>query len=145
MGLLGKFMGNQPAKKPTDDVLLLLAMMMMSSADGVLEGAEIMTLQGFVNTLPEFKDSDNFGEQMAAANKLASKYPTPKDAIKALGEISSDKIKRKAFVLAADIALSSGDVDEAEEEMLEAMQRVLGIDDQMANDVIQVLAFKYAG
>jgi hypothetical protein len=144
MGLLGKFLGNQPAKKPTDDTLLLLSMLMMASADGVLEGAEIMTLQGFVNTLPEFKDAADFGELMSSANKLASKYPTPKDAIKALAEISNPTIKKKAFVLAADIALSSGEVDEAEEEMLEAMQRVLGIDDKLANDIVQVLALKYA-
>ena len=143
MGLLGKLRGSQPAKKATDDILLLLAMMMMSSADGALEPSEIAQLEAFINTLPEFKDAD-FDNQFGQAKKLAAKYPKPKDAVKALAEISNPAIKRKAFVLAADIALSSGDVDESEEELLEAMQRVLDIDEGVANQIVQVLALKYA-
>ena len=143
MGLLGKFLGNAPAKKPTDDILLLHAMLLMSSVDGYLEGSEVATLEAFINTLPEFKEAD-FENQMAAARKLRAKFNSAQDGVKALAEISSDAVKKKAFVLAADIALSSGDVDEAEEELLEAMQRILGIDDNLANTIVQVLALKYA-
>jgi tellurite resistance protein len=143
MGLLGKFLGGSPAKKPTDDILLLHAMMLMSSVDGYLEGSEIATLEAFINTLPEFKDAD-FDAQMAAAKKLRAKFQTVQDAVKALAEISSDAVRKKTFVLAADIAMSSGDIDDAEEELLEAMQRVLGIDDGLANKIVEVLALKYA-
>jgi tellurite resistance protein len=143
MGLLGKFLGNKPAKKATDDVLLLHAMMLMSSADGALEGSEIATLEGFINTLPEFKDAD-FDQQMAEAKKLRNKFRDVQDAVKALGEIQSEAIRKKAYILAADIAMSSGDVDEAEEELLDAMQRVLNIDDALATKVLEVLALKYA-
>ena len=143
MGLLVKFLGGSPAKKATDDVLLLHAMLLMSSIDGYLEGSEVATLEAFINTLPEFKNAD-FDQQMAQARKLRAKFEKPQDAVRALAEISSEAVKKKAFVLAADIALSSGDVDEAEEELLEAMQRVLGIDDQLAGQIISVLALKYA-
>jgi thioredoxin-like negative regulator of GroEL len=143
MGLLGKMFGGAPAKKATDDVLLLHSMMLMSSADGFLEGAEVATLEGFINTLPEFRDAD-FDAQMTQARKLASKYKSTKEAVQALSEISSPAVKMKAFVLAADIAMSSGDIDEAEEELLEAMQRVLGVDDATATKVVEVLALKYA-
>lgn len=143
MGLLGKFLGGAPAKKATDDVLLLHAMMLMSSVDGYMEGSEIATLEGFINTLPEFKDAD-FDKQLAEAKKLRAKFPSAQDAVKALGDIGSVAVKKKAFILAADIAMSSGDVDEAEEELLEAMQRILGIDDDLANKAIEVLALKYA-
>ncbi len=143
MGLLGKMFGGAPAKKATDDVLLLHSMMLMSSADGFLEGSEVATLEGFINTLPEFRDAD-FDAQMTAARKLAAKYKSSKEAVQALGEISSPAVKMKAFVLAADIAMSSGDIDEAEEELLEAMQRILGVDDAMASKIIEVLALKYA-
>lgn len=143
MGLLGKMFGGQPAKKASDDVLLLHSMMLMSSADGYLEGAEVATLEGFINTLPEFRDAD-FDQQMTQARKLASKYKSTKEAVQALSEISSPAVKMKAFVLAADIAMSSGDIDEAEEELLEAMQRVLGVDDATAQKVVEVLALKYA-
>lgn len=143
MGLLGRLMGSTPAKKPTDDILLLHAMMLMSSVDGYLEGAEVATLEAFINTLPEFRDAD-FDQQMAAAKKLRAKFEKPQDAVRALAEISSDAVKKKTFVLAADIAMSSGDIDESEEELLEAMQRVLNIDDALAQKIIEVLALKYA-
>ncbi len=143
MGLLGKFFGGAPAKKATDDVLLLHAMMLMSSVDGYMEGSEVATLEGFINTLPEFKDAD-FDDQLAAAKKLRAKFQTPQDAVKALSDISSPAVKKKAYILAADIAMSSGDVDEAEEELLEAMQRILGIDDALAEKAIEILALKYA-
>lgn len=143
MGLFGKLLGSTPAKKPTDDILLLHAMMLMAAADGYLEGAEVATLEAFINTLPEFKEAD-FDAQMTAAKKLGAKYKSSKEAVNALAEISSEAVRKKTFVLAADIALSSGDVDEAEEELLEAMQRILNIDDQLAHQVIQVLALKYA-
>ena len=143
MGLLGKFFGGDTAKKPTDDILLLHAMVMMSTVDGDIEGVELATLEAFINTLPEFRDADT-GAQLAAARKLSTKYKTSEEAVGALAEISSDAVRKKAFVLAADIALSSGDVDEAEDKLLEAMQRVLGIDDALANKIVEVLALKYA-
>lgn|SRR5262245_812809 len=143
MGLLDRLKGNAPAKKASDDQLLLLSMMMMSSVDGTLEASEIAALEQFINTLPEFKEAD-FDNQFAAARKLAAKYKSPKEAVQALGDISNANVKRKAFVLAADIAMSSGDVDQAEEELLEAMQRVLQIDDRVANQIVEVLALKYA-
>ena len=52
-------------------------------------------------------------------------------------------VKKKTCVLAAYCAMSSGEVDASEEELLEAMQRVLGIDDNLANSIVQVLALKY--
>jgi len=137
------FRGKEPAKKASDDILLLHAMMLMASIDGVMEPSEIETLEGFINTLPEFKDAD-FDVQMAAARKLRAKFNSGQEAVKALGEISSEAVRKKAFILAADIAMSSGDVDDAEEELLEAMQRVLGIDDSLAQKAIEILALKYA-
>ena len=47
------------------------------------------------------------------------------------------------FDRAADIAMASGDIDEAEDKLLEAMQRLLGIDDAFAGKVIEVLQTKY--
>ena len=87
MGLFGKILGSQPAKKASDDVLLLHAMLLMASADGYMEGSEIETLEAFINTLPEFKEAD-FDKQMADAKKLRAKFNSVQEAVKALGEIS---------------------------------------------------------
>jgi tellurite resistance protein len=143
MGLLSMFRGNAPAKKPTDDVLLMLSMLLMSHADGLLDDSEAGSLVAFVGQLPEF-DGKEIEGVYAAAVKLANKYPNLLDAVQALNDFSSDTVKRKAFVLAADLAMSSGDVDEEEDELLTRMQSVLGIDDATAHKVLEVLAMKYA-
>ena len=101
------------------------------------------TLEAFFNTLPEF-DGKDFNELLAQANKVVARYGNLKESIKGLSEIQSEAVRKKCFVLAADIALSSGDVDEAEDRMLEAMQRILGIDDATAQKVLEVLTMKYA-
>ena len=144
MGLLSKVTaGSTPQKKAGDDVLLLHGMMLMAGADGVIEGAEITTLQGFWNTLPEFQGKD-FDAVLADANKVVARYGNLKESIQALGEIESEAVKQKLFVLAADLAMSSGDVDENEDELLETMQRLLGVDDSQATKILEVLALKYA-
>jgi uncharacterized tellurite resistance protein B-like protein len=143
MGLFSKIAGMTPTKKATDDVLLLHGMLLMSAADGQIEQSEISNLQTFFSTLPEFEGKD-FGRLIEQANKVIARYGSMKESVKSLSEIQSDAVRKKCFILAADIAMSSGDVDEAEEQMLEAMQRILNIDDDLAHKVLEVLALKYA-
>jgi tellurite resistance protein len=146
MGLLGKFFGGQPAKKPTDDVLLLHAIMCMAAADGIIEESEGEMIRNYANTLPEFRfmSGEQFAKCFDATGKIIHKYNKDmKSSLQALNEIQSDAVRKKAFVLAVDIAMSSGDIDEAEEEMLEAMQRILRIEDDLARRIVEVIAIKY--
>ncbi len=144
MGLLSRIAGKvQPAKKASDDVLLFHGMLLMAGADGVLEGPERATVEAMFDTLPEFGDKD-FGELLTQANKVVARYGNLQESIKALAEIESPVIRTKCFILAADIAMSSGDVDEAEDKMLDAMQRLLNVDDDTAAKVLEVLSMKYA-
>ena len=144
MGLLSRLMGGgQTAKKASDDVLLLHGMLLMAGADGTIEQSELSTVQAFFDTLPEFKDK-SFDELLSQANRVVAKHGGLKQSINALGEIQSPAIKKKCFVLAADIAMASGDIDEAEDKLMEAMQRLLGIDDDFAAKVVEVLQTKYA-
>jgi uncharacterized tellurite resistance protein B-like protein len=144
MGLLSRLVGSvTPAKKATDDVLLLHGMLLMAGADGQIEHKEIQSVQAYFFTLPEFQGKD-FGELYNESVKIVKKYPTVRESVKALGEISSPVVKKKLFVVAADIAMSSGDVDESEDELLETMQRLLGVDDTFATRTLEVLGAKYA-
>jgi uncharacterized tellurite resistance protein B-like protein len=143
MGLLSKMTADStPNKKPADDVLLLHGMMLMAGADGVIEGKEIATLEAFFNTLPEFQDKE-FDELMSNAHKILAHFDNLKDSVKALADIESEAVRTKLFVLAADIAMSSGDVDETEDELLESMQRILNIEDGTATKILEVLSMKY--
>ncbi|HEY5925144.1 MAG TPA: tellurite resistance TerB family protein [Kofleriaceae bacterium] len=146
MGLLSKFMGGAPAKKPTDDVLLLHAIICMCAADGIVEDTEHEMIRNYANTLPEFRDMDGqeFSNCIQASAKIAQKYNKDmKSSLQVLAEIQSDAVRKKTYVLAVDVAMSSGEVDESEEEMLEAMQRILRIDDDLARRAIEIIALKY--
>lgn len=144
MGLLSKLTGAvTPQKKPADEVLLLHGMLLMCSSDGAMEDEELDLLQGFYSTLPEFRGKD-FGQMLEACNKAIAKYPNLRESVKALADISNDKVKLKCYILCADIAMSSGDVSEEEDHLLEAMQRMFNIDDNTAGAVLNVLAAKYA-
>jgi tellurite resistance protein len=132
-------------KAPTDDALLIHAMFLMAGADGNFDDEETAVIIGFANSLPEFKNTteQEFQRMIADAKTLARKFESRQASVAALNQLSTPKLKQKAFLLAADIALSSGDVDEAEDAMLESMARVLGIDENTANTIINVLAVKY--
>ena len=144
MGLLSKLSGMvAPARKPTDDVYLTAGMLLMAGADGSLEAAELATVGTFATTLPEFKGKD-FRRTVDEAIKAIRKCKSSEEAVGLLSGLSSANLKRKCYVLCADIALSSGDVDEKEDALLSRMQQVLGVDDATAARIIEVLSMKYA-
>ncbi|MBZ5713813.1 tellurite resistance TerB family protein [Nannocystis pusilla] len=144
MGLLSRLTGKvTPQKKPTDDALLLHGMLLMCGADGSFDEQELPTVEGYFAQLPEFEGKE-FGDVYQEAVKILKRFPSLKDSVKALGDLSSQLVKNKAYLLAADIAMSSGDVDEAEDAMLEAMQRVLNVEDALATKILEVLTLKYA-
>ncbi len=143
MELLSRLMGPAPARKATDDVLLLHAMLLMAGADGSIEQSELSTVQAFYDTLPEFKDK-SFDELLRLANRLVARCGGIKESITALADIESPAVRKKCYVLAVDIAMASGDVDESEHKLLETMRLLLGIDDDFAAEVTEVLQTKYA-
>lgn len=144
MGLLAKyFEAGAAAQSPSDDVLLLHGMMCMAGADGVFEQAEIALLEAYFSQLPEFRGKD-FDELVAEARAIVSTYPSTLESVEALAELSSPQAKAKMFVLAVELALAGGSIDEREDVMLEAMQRVLGIDPATAAKVVEVVSMKYA-
>lgn len=144
MGFLSRLVGGvTPQKSATDDVLLLHGMLLMAGAEGFIDQAEIESVEAYFATLPEFKGKQ-FGDLYQEAVKLLNRYPNKKESVKALGEIKSPQVKKKLYVIAADLAMSSGDVDEAEDELLDTMMRLLDIDEGFAQKALEVLAVKYA-
>lgn len=143
MGLLSRFTRNvTPQKKASDDALLVHGMMLMCGADGMFDREEVDTVQAYFSQLPEF-EGKHFPDVYDAAVKILRRYPSLPESVKALGELSTQALKNKAYLLAADIAMSSGDVDESEDRMLEAMQRVLEVPDDLAQRMLEVLSIKY--
>jgi hypothetical protein len=132
-----------PDKKPTDDILLFHGMMLMIYGDGVMDANEQQTLISFLMTVPDFHGKD-VNVLLEEGAKLVRRYPSVRESINALAELSNENLKKKCFVLAVDLALASGDVDKNEAEILEAMQRVMNIPDDFARATIGTLSTKYA-
>lgn len=147
MGLLkqqAQSAGLETEKQTTDDTLLALAMGCMALADGAMDQGEVASIEAFASTLPEFQNGC-FAEPWNASGKIFNKFEG--DVFKACHELeslSSDSLKKKAFILAVDIALASGDVDETEDKLLDEMKTVLNIDDIFAEKTVHILAAKYA-
>jgi len=144
MGLLSRLTGaTQPQKKASDDVLLIHGMLLMAGADGTIEESEQALVCALFETLPEFKGKD-WDELVNNGLKIVNKAGGLKESVKAIADLSSPALKKKLYTLAVDIAMSSGDIDEAEDAMLETYQRLLGVDDATAQKIIEVMGYKYA-
>ncbi len=143
MGLLSRLTRKvTPPKKAADDALLIHGMMLMCGADGSFDAEEMETVEAYFAQCPEF-EGKAFGDVYGEAIKILRGYNGLHDSVRALGQLSTQGLKDKCFLLAADIAMSSGDVDANEDEMLESMQEVLGVQDSLAEKIIEVLTIKY--
>ncbi|HEU0036274.1 MAG TPA: TerB family tellurite resistance protein [Kofleriaceae bacterium] len=131
---------NQIVTTPEDTILLLHGMMVMSDFQSAPEAA---MLDLFLQTLPEFRLEDT-DDLKAKVRAIRARYPSAKDSIAELARMSSDVLKKKTFILAMDIALASGAIDATEDELLEELRSTLGIDLGTAEQVLELLAIKYA-
>src|SRR5688572_13778756 len=128
-------------KRSSDDVLLLHGMLLMAGSAGTVGEAEVEMIEAFCATLPEF-DGKDFDVVHRQAKELASRFGDLRESVGVLRDLSSDALKRKCFVLSADAALASGNVDDNGDRMFDAVRRTLGIDDATSAKVLEVLSWK---
>ncbi|WP_289482077.1 hypothetical protein, partial [Klebsiella pneumoniae] len=64
--------------------------------------------------------------------------------VKELSNLGTEALRHKAFLLAMDIALSSGEIDDGEEAVLGAMAETMRITPDVADRIASVLMIKYA-
>lgn len=139
MGLFDKL--KKKVLKVDDQQLLLEAMLCVAFADGDDQYEETNLVRAFANTLPELKNTDAY-EVYEKAEK-AVKLHGALSRVKELGNLSTEALKQKAFLLAMDIALSSGEIDEGEEAVLGAMAETLRIPEEVQQRIAEVLMIKY--
>ena len=128
--------------KVDDQQLLTEAMLCVAFADGDDQWEETNLVRAFMETLPELKGSDQYEVYEAAEKNV--KLHGALGRSKELANLSSEKLKHKAFYLAMDIALSSGDIDDGEEAVLASMAETLAISDAFAENIANTLMIKYA-
>jgi tellurite resistance protein len=140
MGLFDKL--KKKALRTEDEVLLTEAMLAVSMADGDDQWEESGLIKAFMATLPELKGKDVYEIYEKAEKNV--KLHGALTRVKELKNLGTDALKSKCFLLAMDVALSSGEIDEGEEAVLAAMQETLGIPDDVAQNIAEVLQVKYS-
>jgi tellurite resistance protein len=140
MGLFSK-MKKQPLRTE-DEILMVEGMLAVSMADGDDQWEESELIRAFMNTLPELKDKDTYEIYEAAEKNV--KLHGAMSRVDELKNLSTDAMKKKTFLLAMDVALSSGDIDDGEEAVLGKMQQALEITDDDAQSWANVLMVKYS-
>lgn len=126
----------------TDEVLLLHAALLAAGSDGSINAAEKALLEGHFASLPELKTHD-FREVFQKAERVLKQYPSRLESAQALSQIASDRVREKAYWLAIDIALCSGDLTPATKDMLIAIEKALAIDFDLATKIREVIMLKY--
>jgi tellurite resistance protein len=139
MGFFDKL--KKKALKVDDQQLLLEAMLCVSFADGDDQYEETNLVRAFAATLPELKSTDAY-EVYEKAEKSVKLYGAM-TRVKELAGLSTEALKQKAFLLAMDIALSSGEIDDGEEAVLGAMAETLHIPEDLQQKIAEVLMIKY--
>lgn len=133
---------DQATSISNDDLFLFHGMLLVAHPEGEISQSGLATLEGFFNTLPEFRGKD-FDELLRQACKLQAKHGSLAESVKALEEIESSAVRVKLFVLAVDLAMSAGPLDSGREQLLEGLTEALQIDEETAVKVVAVLNLKY--
>jgi uncharacterized tellurite resistance protein B-like protein len=126
-----------------DAALLLHGMMCVAGADGSFAEAEMRMVEGFFAQLPELRGRD-FDALMDEAHAIVERHGSITESLAALAALSTQALKTKLYVVAADIALATEQIDAREGAMLVAMQQALSIEPPIADKIMDVLALKYA-
>ena len=133
----------QEVKKGSgDDALLFHAMYVMATVDGQTSEAEFGVLKGVLSTLPDFATS-KIDALVSASIAIAKKHGGNLESVAALTEISDKFLRLRAYMLAAEIAYASGDINPAEELLLSSMERLLSLEHNETSQILWCLSIKY--
>ncbi len=72
------------------------------------------------------------------------KYGGVIESVEALTALKGEIVRRKCWLLSAEVAFASGDVSAVEEELLGTMERLLRLPTAETEEILAVLATKYA-
>lgn len=147
MGLFDKVFGVNRAGAATaalDGKESVAALMLATvAADGVITEDELTGFTNAVNRMSMFRAMGQAGFSKMLQKLLGM---LKKDGPEALVGVAVSSVppdyRETAFALCADLVMGDGEVDPAEERLLDQMYKALGVSEELAHKVIQVMAIK---
>ncbi|MBT8493647.1 MAG: TerB family tellurite resistance protein [Deltaproteobacteria bacterium] len=125
-----------------NQLLLYHTMMLMVTADGNATEEELSLVEVFCRTVPELRNAD-LKELGSRWREFSDGYDDRWDALSGLVDLEDERLSKKAFVLACDIALASEGIKGEEYDMLNDMAAALGVGDNEALGILNILRLKY--
>jgi hypothetical protein len=136
MGLLQELIARSNHGTAAEAGTLRDILSIMGTVDGKLDDAERAAIAGLYRTLPQLKAMPEPQAAPPRANRAR--------LLEELRQIEDERFRRQCFVVAVEVALSSGGANDSEDQYVEHLRAALRIDEPFARRVIEVLAYKYA-
>lgn len=145
MGLFGKFKAIGRADSPTLNAreAVLALIFLVSEADDEIDEEEIFVIIGAFERMELFAGYD-IDLDIRRVFKLMRPYGV-EAIIKSAKNVLNLSLRETAFAIAVDIALSDGFLDEDEEVCLNKLYEGLGIQEDLASKIIEVMLIKNRG
>jgi tellurite resistance protein len=146
MGLFDKvFGGNQPQKMTPQDAFTGVIMSAVAS-DGVITQEEAMSVIAILSRMKLYQGM-NDGQIRKMLDKTVDtlKKQGPGVLIAGAKETLPTELRDTAFATAADLVLADGVVEDSEKKFLEDLQKAMGVPDDLALKITEVMVIKNRG
>lgn len=144
MALFGGFKGRNPLdRKFTDHEAAHGILLSVIASDGDIGDEEVDTINLIVNRHPIFRTQSAADHKRMVDEQLSILRKQGVDVLseKAAGDLP-ERLRATVFALAVDFVLADGQVDQAEERLIEKLRSQLGIGLEDAEAVVGVLSQK---
>jgi len=143
VGLFDKVLGKGDAVTLNKPEGLAAVAVAAVAADGDISSEEINRVAIDLATLRAFRNQD-MRELGNTLNKVAGliKRRGPGPVLAAANSVLRAEEKQSAFFIAADLVVSDGTVEDQEKQFLEELQKTLGVDDDTALKIVEVVSIK---
>ncbi len=147
MGLFDKIIGGSAGDRPlTVEESFAAVLLVAVAADGHVSDEEKREFGSIVNRVRLYRavNGDQFAAMMDKLHGLLRREG-PEKLVARAAETLPPELRETGFALAADLVLADGSVETEEKELLELLQRQLGLDDGTALRIVEVLLIKNRG
>lgn len=148
MGLFDKLVGGQSSQNVTLSPQEAFAgiMLVTVAADGHISDDEAQSFVTISNRMRLFQgqSADNFNVMIDRLQGLLRKHGAQFLLDKATESLPRE-LKETAFAVIADLIFADGSVEDEEKALLEGIQGALGIPDDLAMQIVQVISIKNRG
>lgn len=146
MGLFDKLSGG-PDEGPLNKQEAFAAVMLaVSAADGNVSDEEVEDVVGRFTRMRLFSDMGT-SQLTAMTGRLFRllKKGGSEELIRRGAPVLPHDLRETAFAVAVDMAFSDGSVEEEEKRLIERLQQELGLADELAMQVVNVMIIKNRG